>query len=401
MRIRTLLIACMVITAGAWYGRYRFLQDRGLVDPSVTFVDYVLRGKKTRSSKRTPKESRPAAAKSEKKPAPVKKPSSERTDSTAGGPEPGGKREPAVVLEEAKGEMSKGNFDRARALLSALSTPPAAELRYKAALLSQLVSDVEVDPGAHAATIHAVRLSNGNTLYAVSAEEKGELWNLTLANGIKCGLPRKDVAEVRPEEPEKFRRERLSDLEARLSEMTSRGVFDKLKAVRLAWRRGFPPVAWRIFEDLSARPKALEALEVLLPPEKAVLLAQVRKKPASQSEPPGGEVGPEESTPAAGVGPSSPPPPSAVRRGEDAGAFASIDRKISEAQKKIHAALSLEGAESDKLVKEAGKLLVEVRRRLQTDSSLPRGDAYRRRLHKVTLILDDFLKISSFGLSPR
>jgi len=50
----------------------------------------------------------------------------------------------------------------------------------------------------------------------------------------------KDVAEVHREEQKKFRRERLQELEARLSELSSRGIFDKLKGIRLAWRRGFP-----------------------------------------------------------------------------------------------------------------------------------------------------------------
>ena len=42
MKAKNVLVICLVLTAGAFYGRFRFLRDRGFIRPEATFMDYVL-----------------------------------------------------------------------------------------------------------------------------------------------------------------------------------------------------------------------------------------------------------------------------------------------------------------------------------------------------------------------
>ncbi len=393
MKVRVIFVVCAVLTIGALYGRYQFLRDKGFINPEASFVDYVLR----RADKKPPIEEESPAEPAPRQPkkgavgsAPEKKeipPKSKRTQRPQTPPE-----EIERVVGKAHEAIESGRYEEGLAALEDLPGSEAAQLRYRAGLLAHMVSDVDLDPGAGKRTIIVVTLRNGNQLYAVKAEQREGKWHVRLADGIGAGIPEKQVESVQEVKAEAFHKERLTVLRERLAQLTEGGVFDQWKGIRLAWRRGFAREAYRVFQDLAATPTALEALEIVLPPEKAEEIASLR-------EPVEIAMAPGTSTEQPTTGEGSGPPGERVSRIALGGneAFKAVDAMIREAQGNIHNALTTEGEESDRHIKEAGRLLTQARKKLLA-STVPEGKARDLRLHRVTLLLDDFLKISSFGL---
>ena len=405
MRVTTIITICAVLTAGAFYGRFLFLRDRGYLPKEINFLQYVLgeevQKEKPPSRKAVPgarkgKSSPPPPASAQKAPSKSKKPAS--APASEARPEP---------LEQSSGARTaqaleawrNGKIELALRILAGLKDPEAETLRRKIEFFGALVRDVKVDPGAGARRIFVVKLANGNVLYAVEATKTGSLWKLRLANGIGCGLNADMIQSVTEQDASSFHKQRAEELAARLKQLKDRGGFGLWKAIRLAWRRGFPQEAYKYFEQLTGNEQLLAGLQAVLPQEKRfgeLLLAQADLKGTDRKT-----TIPEPSRAAAAEPPKQPEKSIAADVGRTAGeaAFRKIDEAVRKAQAKIYQALNREGKEADLLLREAGRLLVQARNELLNSPDLPRGKPYQERLRRVTLILDDFLKLSSFGLS--
>ncbi len=397
MKFRTLLLLCITIVAGALYGRFSFLRDKGFVGRDTSFVDYV-----TGQSGTTPlppeappapkppaPEAPPAKAPKEKAPPPV--PASKKTDAKTPAPAA------APSLAQAQSAIKTGKYEEAIALLANANTPEARALRRDAQALFQIVRDVEADPGAYSTNVREVTLANGSSFYAVSAEKTADVWAFTLDKGGKSELEVAQVASVKKVDPAKFRAARREELLAYMKQLRGEGVFRAMKAMRVAWRRGFPDVAYAELTSMAATPKGFEALAAILPIEepREVAIAPVENP---------SETAVAKKTPAKATTPTTPPPEvgpgtiAAKTPPTGRGAFATVDVQIQEAQKLIRSALNKEDKDADKAIRAAAKLLAACKDNMMHDSSLPRGPEYDARINKITLLLDDVIKLSGFGL---
>ena len=195
---------------------------------------------------------------------------------------------------------------------------------------------------------------------------------------------------------ESFHRSRRAQVQSRLDELEEGGVLQRWRGIRLAWRRGFPDMAYQRFASLASVPQALEVLGMVLPPEAAAELAQALV-PAQPATP---EQGPPDVAAAAGSREVMPSPASrwSPVLGDGAPEFAAIDAKIREARGHIYGAMQKEGAAAADLLRAAAKLLNEARRDLTSDPGYPRGPQFDQRVHEVTLLLNNVVKGSGFGL---
>lgn len=393
MKFRTFLLLCLAIVGGALYGRFQYMRERGFVDPGTSFAAYLLGHVETPAAPAPP--APPAAPKKDEappKPAPPNAAPPKPAEKAPAKAE--GKAPAAAPIARIKAAIEAGKYQDALDLLAGYRTPEAVALRRDAQALLQIVKDVEADPAARSSAVKQMTLANGESFYVAAAQQVGDVWQFTLDKGGSSELPAADVASVKPVDPAVFRAARKAELAGYLKQLRGEGVLRCMKAVRVAWRRGFPDVAYGEFRDTAAAPKMFEALAALLPieePPREVAMVPPENT-APEHAPPPVAPAPRETAPPVAVATKIPSPTPA------ASPFAAVDARIKDAQKLIRDALNVEGREADQALRAAGKLLAACKRDMEADPSLPRGHEFDTRLSKITLILDDVLKMSGFGL---
>lgn len=396
MKFRTFLLLCLAIVGGALYGRFQYLREKGFVDPGASFAAYLLGCAEPPAAPAEP--ATPAAPKTDEappKPAPPAKP--RPPAKPAAKPPAKAERKAAAPRARIAAAIAAGKYGDALELLAGHGTPEALALRRDALALLEIVKGVEPDPAARGGDVKEITLANGGSLYVTAAEQVGGVWQFTLDKGGRSELPAAEVASVKRADPAVFRAARKNELAGYLKQLRGEGVLRGMKAIRVAWRRGFPDVAYGEYQGIAASPRLMEALAALLP---------IEEPPREVASVPIESPAPEKSKDA--PAPVAPPPrktapPVAVATETPSTApgarpFAAVDERIKEAQKLIHAALNAEGREADEALQAAGRLLAACKRDMEADASLPRGPEFDGRHAKITLILHDVLKMSGFGL---
>lgn len=428
MKARYFLITCVIIVLGALYGRFRFLLDQDLIRTDASFVDYLMRkadkpAVPDKDDKAGDDQPAPHATSTGNPDAKATNPSPEKTTTppSSNGKETGTNPNNAAPPEASETELrlaeealTQGRYADCLAMLNAVPGEKADRIILHASMLQELVRNVAVDPGAHAEKIFEVSLTNGNPLYAVKADRVGEDWDLTLVNGINTsGLSIQSVKEI---DAAAFRAQRKTVLQQEMSGMPSQSggnSFGGWKAMRLAWRRGYPDLVYQVFADMAKTDSVLRALAMVLPENNQSLLAML-DTPRALPQPPTttGDIAQNATTkqPDRHTGPSITSPNTStpattipdrtatlpIPTGDTATVYASIDQNIKAAKQKIYQALGKDGAQSKALLKEAGAMIVSARNTLMNTPSLPRDAHFHKRMQQVTIILEDFLKMSGF-----
>ncbi len=414
MKTRHILLTCLIIVLGALYGRFHYKRDHGYYKKETSFFEYLAgkaappeaekqSGPETGAPGKNPDQpdgtKHPAQTPEQNRPQ-QQKTSTQKNEGTDKNTRKLSQQQLEALTARAKESLRSGRYDQCAEMLKDVDHPQARELRYNALLLKQMISDVSVDPGARADTIYKILLSNKNTLYAVDANKIGGTWHFKLVTGINCsGLEVDNVQEINPDT---FRSKRHQEVQKQLSSVPDDDSFQLWRGIRLAWRRGFPGEVYTLFAKLQSSEKQLRALTLLLPDAPETPQTDIAQADAPQGQqtapsvsPPGESV---VSIQPAPTGPEKGPAVTVPSPGVSTTGFAAIDEKIRSAQGNIYKALQMEGPKAEALLKEAGKMLIAARRELKSDTSLPRNEEYRKRLHKVNIILVDFLKMSGFGL---